>query len=106
MKRYLVVTCGAVVCAVAASATAGAAAKASDRGWEVALVHTHTRAAATATLKLVAGQSRAKGLTAVIELDGKGDFEVAITGFRTEKQAAAARTQSRAGFKGAAVERT
>jgi len=106
MKRYLVVTCAAAVCAMAASATAGAAGGASDRGWEVALAHSHTHAAATATLKLVAGQSRAKGLTAVIEVDGKGDFEVAITGFRTQKQAAAARTQARAGFTAAAVERT
>ena len=106
MKRYLVVACVAAVCAVAASATAGAAARASDRGWEVALAHKHTRAAAMATLKLVASQSRAKGLAAVIELDGKGDFEVAITGFHTQKQAAAARAQARAGFTNAAIERT
>jgi hypothetical protein len=105
MKRYLIVACAAAVCMVA-SATAGAAARASDRGWEVALAHKHTHAAAIATLKLVAGQSRAKGLTAVIELDGKGDFEVAITGFHTQKEAAAARAQARAGFTNAAVERT
>jgi hypothetical protein len=91
---------------VTASGAASAVSTSSDRGWEVALGHQHTRVAATAVLKLVASQSRASGLKAVIEVDGKSDFEIAITGFLTQKQAAAARTQARAGFSQAAIERT
>jgi hypothetical protein len=104
MKRLLAAVAAVGVAGV--GATAWAARTNTDRGWEVALAHKHTLAAANVTLKLVAAQSRAKGLMAVIERDGKGDFEVAITGFPTQKAAAAARAQARAGFATASVERT
>ena len=105
MKRRLLSVL-VVVGLCGASTTAWAARTDSDHGWEVALAHKHTLVAANATLKLVAAQSRAKGLKAVIERDGKGDFEVAITGFTTQKAAAAARAQARAGFPTASIEGT
>jgi hypothetical protein len=78
----------------------------SDHGWEVALVHTHAMAAATATLNLVKQPAQAQGLKAVIERDGKRDYEVSITGFRTKKQAAADIKQAKVGFPSASLERT
>jgi hypothetical protein len=77
-----------------------------DHGWEVALTHTRTQARAKATLALVQKQSRAKGLKAVIERDGCSNFEVAITGFRTKRQAVAAQKKSKVGFPHATVEHT
>lgn len=105
MPRRISTIAGAVL-TVGLVAVPSTFAAAGDRGWEVALNHSRTQTAAKATLALVQKQSRAKGLKAVIERDGRKDYEVAITGFRTKSQAAAAQKQSKVGFPHASVEKT
>jgi hypothetical protein len=98
-------TWGAPAVVLAATAFVPAGLAASGRGWEVALTHVHTRVAAGRVLAEVKGQAAAQHLRALIELDGKGDFEVSIVGFPSQKAAAAGAAESRAAFKHAAVER-
>jgi hypothetical protein len=109
LRIATVATTGLVLLIAASSASAvGQActpAPNSDHNWEVALTQTKSQKAAKATLALVQKQSRAKGLKAVNERDCP-TYEVAITGFRTKTQAAAAAKQAKAGFSHAALERT
>lgn len=116
LRRFSTIAGAALAVALAAASSSFAARDSGRAGlplgpkWEVALNHSRTLTAAKKTLALVQKQSRAKGLTAVIERDANGgkevDYEVAITGFKTRAQAVAAQKQSKAGFKQASVETT
>ena len=106
-----VIIIGGLALVIGAPAAAGAPGACTpspnrDRGWEVVLTHARTQSRANATLALVQKQSRAKGLKAMVERDGCSNYEVAITGFRTKRQAVAAEKQSRVGFPHASIERT
>ncbi len=74
--------------------------------FELALAHTRTRAAAGRLIRLIARQTRARHLRAIIEQDGCTDFEVAVLGFHSRAAAAAARAQARPRFRQAMLERT
>ncbi len=104
-RLAVVASAAALVAALLAGGALAASAR-SDRGWEVALVHKHTLKGANLVLAEVQKQSQAQGLKAEVERDGRGDYEVSITGFRTQRQAAAARTRARRGFSPASLERT
>jgi hypothetical protein len=77
-----------------------------DHGFELVLVHTYTRVAATRVLRLVTRQARAIHLQALIERDTCADFEIAISGFPNRTAALAAMRQARREFHRAALEHT
>lgn len=79
--------------------------KPSDHGFEVALAHAHTSAAAARLLRRVPHALLGRGRRAFVERDGCSDFEVAVTGYRSHGAAVAGVRAVRRTFPQATVER-
>jgi hypothetical protein len=77
-----------------------------DRGYELALAHTKTRASATRLVSQTDAALRGSGRHAVIERDSCTDFELAVRGYRTLTVARVALHRLRQRFASATLEKT